>query len=125
WDLSPLYKSPNDPQLTQDFSEVRNWVQASKVKIDESPGSPDLWEKLTLEAEAISNLQEQMGCYIYNAWSLNTQDTIFEKLKWEYTVLSNEVSQIHAAFNSFLQTLSDSEFSEFKSRPSFKGLDFF
>ena len=95
WDLSDLYKSPEDEQLKSDKAELLN-----KSEVFRKAYRGKMKKMSSAEfAEALKNYEEilqvahKIGSYSHLIWSTNTEDPALGKLLQEASELGSEVSQ--------------------------------
>ncbi|HET8866604.1 MAG TPA: oligoendopeptidase F, partial [Gracilimonas sp.] len=95
WDLSDLYSSNDDPQLSKDKKKVIEEAQAFadkyRGKIAELEATA--FKEMLEEYEDILDLGGKIGSFAYLQWSTNTSNTDFGKLVAETNELSSEISQ--------------------------------
>jgi len=95
WDLSDLYKSPDDPQLKKDRKQVV--AEAGEFSKKYRGKIKDLTKKEFLtsirEYEKIVEKVRKIGSYSHLLWSVNTEDPSLGKLIQEASELGSEVTQ--------------------------------
>ncbi|MTI89364.1 MAG: M3 family oligoendopeptidase [Balneolaceae bacterium] len=95
WDLSDLYSSNEDPQLTEDkkkvIEEAEAFAEQYRGKIAELNASE--LKAMLDEYEEILDLSGKIGSFAYLQWSTDTSNTDYGKLVAESNELSSEVSQ--------------------------------
>lgn len=95
WDLSDLYDSAKDPQLSSDKEKVLQLSDALAEKYRGNIGGLSAQEfKLMLdEYEEVLDLSGKIGSFAYLQWSTDTGNSEYGKLVAETNELSSEISQ--------------------------------
>ncbi|MBD3615163.1 MAG: M3 family oligoendopeptidase [Gracilimonas sp.] len=95
WDLSDLYSSNNDPQLSKDKKKVLEEAQAfaDKYRGKVSKLDAKAFKEMLDEYEGILDLSGKIGSFAYLQWSTDTGNTDYGKLVAETNELSSEISQ--------------------------------
>lgn len=95
WDLSDLYKSPDDPALKKDRKKVMEQADAFagryRGRVD-SLTSKEFMESLR-DYEKIVQTAGRIGSYAHLVWSTNTEDPKLGKLLQEANELGSEIRQ--------------------------------
>ncbi|MCB8923127.1 MAG: M3 family oligoendopeptidase [Ardenticatenaceae bacterium] len=96
WDLSDLYSSPDDPQLTNDMDKARELAAAFADRYRGKVASLSAAElaQALAEFEAILRLLYQIGTYAFLAWSVDTQNPELGKLMARKDAHSTEIEQL-------------------------------
>jgi oligoendopeptidase F len=95
WDLSDLYRSPDDPDLANDRKKV---LEAADAFAEKYRGrvmelSKEEFLQSISEYEEIIQTLRKIGSYSHLLWSVNTEDPKLGKLVQESNELGSEVSQ--------------------------------
>lgn len=95
WDLSDLYKSPDDPALKSDRKKVLKKTEEfnSFYRGKIADLNAEEFAGMLREYEEISQLLGKIGSYSHLIWSTNTEDPALGKLLQEANELGSEVSQ--------------------------------
>jgi|AntRauTorckE6833_2_1112554.scaffolds.fasta_scaffold00326_8 oligoendopeptidase F len=95
WDLSDLYSSNDDPQLSKDKEIVIDEAQAFADKYRGKIAELDAlsFKEMLDEYEVILDLSGKIGSFAYLQWSTDTSNTDYGKLVAETNELSSEISQ--------------------------------
>jgi oligoendopeptidase F len=95
WDLSDLYKSPDDPALAGDRKSVLIDADAfaAKYRGRISELSEDEFLNAIREYEQIIQKLRKIGSYSHLKWTVNTEDPELGKLMQQANELGSEVSQ--------------------------------
>ncbi len=101
WDLTDLYKSPEDGQLKKDkkalLENAKTFSETYRGRVAKL-GAAEFFDAMT----AYQNMIEQahkIGAYSHLAWSVNTEDPALGKLLQEASELGSEVSQMLVFFD--------------------------
>lgn len=101
WDLSDLYKSPDDEKLQNDKAELiksaKTFSETYRGKV-ENLSAADFSEAMR-EYESMIQQAHKIGAYSHLIWSVNTEDPALGKLLQEASELGSEVSQILVFFD--------------------------
>ncbi|MEX0609368.1 MAG: M3 family oligoendopeptidase [Balneolaceae bacterium] len=95
WDLSDLYSSNEDPNLTADKKKMVSLAETfakryhGKVSVLNAPAFREMLE----EYEEIIDLSGKIGSFAYLQWSTDTGNKSYGKLVAETTELSSEINQ--------------------------------
>ncbi len=95
WDLSDLYRSPEDPALAEDRKNILLEADAFAGKYKGRIGKLTKAEFLESirEYENIIQKLRKIGSYSHLLWSVNTEDAALGKLVQEANELGSEVNQ--------------------------------
>lgn len=95
WDLSDLYKTPQDKALLIDKDALRKLADqfAGKYKGTVAKLSPAEYAQALKDYERIVELAGKIGSYSQLIWSTNTEDPALGKLLQEARELGSEISQ--------------------------------
>jgi oligoendopeptidase F len=95
WDLSDLYKSPNDPALNSDKKTVLEKAGsfAGKFRGRVAELTPDEFADMLRDYEELIMMSGKIGSYSHLIWSTNTEDPALGKLLQEASELGSELSQ--------------------------------
>jgi oligoendopeptidase F len=111
WDLSDLYESPTDQNLTTDREEVLklsdNFNQTYRERVAEL--SPAEFAEALHNYEEIAGLLGKLGSYAYLNWSTNTENPQLGKLLQQMNELSSEVNQKLVFFDVEWLKVSDDQ----------------
>ena len=114
WDLTDLYKSPEDEQLKKDkealLESAQTFSETYRGRVEEL-GASEFFKAMT----AYENMIEQahkIGAYSHLAWSVNTEDPALGKLLQEASELGSEVSQILVFFDVEWLKINEEQASE-------------
>lgn len=101
WDLSDLYSSPNDNQLSEDKTDLlgnaENFSRKYRGKVH-SLNAKQFSEAMN-EYEYLLQKAHKIGAYSHLIWSTNTEDPALGKLLQEASEIGSEVSQKLVFFN--------------------------
>ena len=101
WDLSDLYKSPDDNQLEADKDELlmraQKFSEIYRGRVSELSAAE--FSDAMREYEMIIQQAHKIGAYSHLIWSVNTEDPALGKLLQEASELGSEVSQILVFFD--------------------------
>lgn len=95
WDLSDLYESESDPQLTEDRKAVVEKAEAFAEKYKGSIGNLDAKEfaNALKDYEEVLEMVGKIGSFSHLIWSTNTSKPEYGKLVQEASELSSEINQ--------------------------------
>lgn len=95
WDLSDLYKSPDDPNLEKDKKNVLEQADqfAEKYRGEIANLSAPEFAQMLREYENMIQTLGKIGSYSHLIWSTNTEDPKLGKLLQQANELGSEVSQ--------------------------------
>lgn len=95
WDLSDLYKSPDDPALKSDKKAVLEKAEAFAGTYRGRVGSltPEEFAGMLTDYEELIMMSGKIGSYSHLIWSTNTEDPALGKLLQEAKELGSELSQ--------------------------------
>ncbi len=99
WDLSDLYKSPEDPKLKNDRQKAVKLAKEFNATYRGRVGELDAQEfsDALQQYEEIAGILGRIGSFAYLSWSVNTEDARLGKLLQEANELGSEVNQ-HLVF---------------------------
>jgi oligoendopeptidase F len=101
WDLSDLYKSPDDPELKKDkellLKKADQFAASYRGRVAEL-SEAEFAEAMGLYEELVQR-SGKMGSYAHLIWSTNTEDPALGKLLQEASELGSELSQRLVFFN--------------------------
>ena len=109
WDLSDLYKSPDDPRLKADREKVLKLAERFNASYRGSVEelNAEQFSNALQQYEEIAGLLGKLGSYAYLSWSVNTEDATLGKLLQEANELGSEVNQHLVFFDVEWLKLSD------------------
>ncbi len=95
WDLSDLYKSPEDPKLSEDKKDLLEQADkfADKYRGRISALSASEFSDALRAYESLIQRAGKIGSYSHLIWSTNTEDAKLGKLLQEANELGSELSQ--------------------------------
>ena len=95
WDLSDLYKSPEDPKLSEDKKDLLEQADkfADKYRGRISALSASEFSDALRAYESLVQRAGKIGSYSHLIWSTNTEDAKLGKLLQEANELGSELSQ--------------------------------
>lgn len=95
WDLSDLYKSPDDEMIQSDQQKVRKLAESFRKKYRGKVKelTADRFAEALVEYEIIIEILGRIGSYAHLIWSTNTESARFGKLLQEANELGSEISQ--------------------------------
>lgn len=95
WDLSDLYKSPDDPQLKSDRENLMKRADAfgEKYRGKVAELSPSAFSEMLREYESLIQTSGKIGSYSHLVWSTNTEDPTLGKLLQEASEMGSDLSQ--------------------------------
>ncbi|MCC5942655.1 MAG: M3 family oligoendopeptidase [Balneolaceae bacterium] len=101
WDLSDLYKSPDDEQLQNDKAELLKSAQtfSETYRGRVANLSAAEFSEAMKDYEQMIQQAHKIGAYSHLIWSVNTEDPALGKLLQEASELGSEVSQILVFFD--------------------------
>ncbi|CAN5310427.1 M3 family oligoendopeptidase [soil metagenome] len=95
WDLSDLYKSPDDPELRNDQGTLETLADqfADNYKSKVAKMNPAEYAQALHDYEKIVQIAGKLGSYSQLIWTTNTEDPALGKLLQQNRELSSEISQ--------------------------------
>ncbi len=95
WDLSDLYSSSDDPQLSEDKNSILKEADAfaEKYRGKVAGLSASGFKGMLQEYEALQDKGGKIGSFAYLQWSTNTGNADFGKLVQEANELGSELNQ--------------------------------
>lgn len=95
WDLSDLYKAPDDENLTSDMKRIGEEADAfaARWKGRIAALSAEELKEALAGYEKLNDLSSKIGSYAYLNWSTNTEDAALGKLLQQTSELGSELRQ--------------------------------